>query len=108
MTDGVLKVFNRVESFRTDNAILHDREVALGARQAREELERNDPGVRIRNDPAAGLNVNVVNRQQVIQEAAAAAMAPPLVRPPGNLELYRQLEGVKCYDFLVVIDIQEK
>jgi hypothetical protein len=102
LTDGVLKVFNLVESFRTDNAILHDREVALGARQAREELERNDPGVRIRNDPAAGLNIDVVDRQQVIQEAAA-----PFVRPPGNLGLNRLL-GVKCYDFLVVIDIQEK
>jgi hypothetical protein len=108
LSDGVLKVFNRVESFRTDNAVLHDREVALGARQAREELERNDPGVRIRNDPAAGLNIDVVDRQQVIQEAAAAAMAPLLVRPRGNQVPDRRLEGVKCYDFLVVIDIQEK
>jgi len=91
--------------------ILHDREVALGARQAREELERNDPGVRIRNDPAAGLNIDVVDRQQVIQEAAAAAMVPPLVHPPGNQEPDRRLQliqGVKCYELFFVIDIQEK
>ena len=54
---------------------------------------------------------DVVDRQQVIQEAAAAAMVPPLVHPPGNQEPDRRLQliqGVKCYELFFVIDIQEK
>ena len=64
--------------------------MALGARQARNELEQYEPGVQLRNDPAAGLNLNVADRAEAVQEAAAMYQPPP----PNNRreDLLQQIE----------------
>ena len=48
----------------------------MGARQAREELELDEPGARIRNDPAAGLDLNVADRAKAVNAAAARFREP--------------------------------
>lgn len=55
----------------TDNNLVHDRDVALGALEAQNALNKNQPGVILKNDPTKGLNM-----------ANAQAPIEALIRPP--------------------------
>ena len=70
----VSNVTNNKYACRTNSEVLHDREIALGAREAIANLEQEWPGVEIKNNPAAGINLDNVGHHQDAVEAAAAAM----------------------------------
>ena len=78
---------------RTNNEVLHEREVALGARRAREELQRDEPGAPIRNDPAAGLDLDVADQAEAVNAAAAMYRPPPL--PPPPVAIWRALDHLR-------------
>ena len=70
----VSNVTNNKYACRTNSEVLHDREIALGAREAIANLEQEWPGVEIKNNPAAGINLDNVGHHRDAVEAAAAAM----------------------------------
>jgi hypothetical protein len=45
---------------RSDNNSIHDREVALGALEAKNEMEKEQPQVTLKHDPTAGINLDQV------------------------------------------------
>ena len=76
--------------FRSDNNSIHDREVALGALEAKNEMEKEQPEITLKHDPTAGMNLEKViadkradMRRRENHGAAAAAAAVVNDFPPG-------------------------
>jgi len=58
---GVITATNVLNfNFRSDNNTIHDREVALGALEAKNEMDKEQPEVKMKHDPTAGLDLDKV------------------------------------------------
>jgi hypothetical protein len=67
---------------RSDNNSIHNRDVALGGLAAKTEMDQQQPGVALKHDPTAGLNIEQVQADEArIAREAAEARAHGL--PPG-------------------------
>ena len=44
---------------------IHERDVARGAKEAKEEMEKNAPNMQLKHDPTKGINMNAANAAQV-------------------------------------------
>jgi hypothetical protein len=68
----------------SDNNSVHDRDVALGALEAKNEMDKEQPEVTLKHDPTAGLNLDQVRVEKAKKNGgAAAANAAGQDFPPG-------------------------
>ncbi len=67
----------------SDNNSVHDRDVALGALEAKNEMDKEQPEVTLKHDPTAGLNLDQVRVEKSKKTGGAAANAAAQDFPPG-------------------------
>ena len=67
----------------SDNNSVHDRDVALGALEAKNEMDKEQPEVTLKHDPTAGLNLDQVRVEKSKKAKGAAANAAEEDFPPG-------------------------
>ena len=70
-------------NFRSDNNTIHDREVALGALEAKNEMEKEQPEVKMRHDPTAGIDLERVVADRIQEQCQQDGRRHNNDLPPG-------------------------